>query len=290
MYRNRLARIGAGLAAASAPAWPPRPSAAASNPSRPRPQPRPTRDHRAGAAAALKRFEQLAADHEADHHGQAPRSPTPSAEAAKAAHALLRLARQGRRGAADAATIFRCGSIGKTSPRWPPAAGRGGLAVNGRQGREVRLRWGCGYADHPPITVRQVLTVRQPSPRPSSAPSRRPLKRRRRFRQHDGPAAGAGRRVLRPFSLWEAATRCAAAHGLPRTGRAVPVLQHRLGAPPAWPSAAPPPRRSARRRSCPGAPTRSCIAAPQPLGPDRRCCCRAMLVGSGRPRPPGRQQ
>ena len=26
-----------------------------------------------------------------------------------------------------------------------------------------------GYADHPPITVRQVLTVRQPSPRPSSA-------------------------------------------------------------------------------------------------------------------------
>ena len=173
MYRNRLARIGVGLAAGLGAGL-----AAGEAVSR-RQQPPPLAPTSRTTAAlaqlpALKRFEaQLAADHEADHHGQSAAITYAICRGGKVLHTRSYGWRDKDDGVrADAATIFRCGSIGKTftAVACLRLVEEGLLSLDDKVEKFVPEVKGLrGYADHPPITVRQVLTVRQPSPRPSSA-------------------------------------------------------------------------------------------------------------------------
>ena len=176
MYRNRLARIGVGLAAGLGAGL------AAGEAVTRRQQPPPSAPALGPASAAtalaqlpaLKQFEaQLAADHEADHHGQSAAITYAICRGGKVLHTRSYGWRDKDDGVrADAATIFRCGSIGKTftAVACLRLVEEGLLSLDDKVEKFVPEVKGLrGYADHPPITVRQILTVRQPSPRPSSA-------------------------------------------------------------------------------------------------------------------------
>ena len=173
MYRKRLARIGVGLAAGLG-AGLAAGEAVTRRQQPPPPAPAPGLASAATTALAqlpaLKQFEaQLAADHEADRHGHSAAITYAICRGGKVLHTRSYGWRDKDVGVrADAATIFRCGSIGKTFTAVVclRLVEEGLLSLDDKVEKFVPEVKGLrGYADHPPITVRQILTVRQPCPR-----------------------------------------------------------------------------------------------------------------------------